>query len=259
MARDRRRPRIVAPPGVFKPIVDTWMLAERVRIHPRLPGGEVLDLCTGSGALAVTAALAGAGAVTAVDVSWRAVLAARLNAKLNRVRVRGLRGDLFEPLGEARFDLIVSNPPYVPSTGDELPRRGLERAWEGGSRGRALLDRICAEAPRHLRPGGALLLVHSSICGEIATRDALVAARLDARVIERRRGGLGPLMSARAADLERRGLLASGAREEELLVIEGRAPAPGSLRRGPSAEGPTVAAAPSFAAGDRRGRRRPRP
>ena len=60
--------RIITLPGVFQPRSDTWMLAEALREHLR-PGGHVLDLCTGSGALAVTAALHGAGRVVAVDVS----------------------------------------------------------------------------------------------------------------------------------------------------------------------------------------------
>ncbi len=219
---NERAVRIVTLPGVFKPIVDTWMLAERMRGDPSLAGGEVLDLCTGSGALAVAAALAGARRVTAVDLSERSVLSARLNARLNGVRVRARRGDLFGPLDAERFDLVVSNPPYVPSASDDLPKRGLERAWEGGREGRAVLDRICAEARRRLRPSGAVLLVHSSLCGERATLDGLARSGLEARVVERRKGRLGPLMSARAAELERRGLLHAGVREEELLVIEGR-------------------------------------
>ncbi len=219
---NERTVRIVTVPGVFKPIVDTWMLAEQMRGDPSLAGGEVLDLCTGSGALAVAAALAGARRVTAVDISERSVLTARLNARLNGVRVRARRGDLFGPLNGERFDLIVSNPPYVPSATDDLPERGPERAWEGGREGRAVLDRICAEAGRRLRPSGAVVLVHSSLCGERATIDGLARSGLEARVVERRKGQLGPLMSARALELERRRMLGPGVREEELLVIEGR-------------------------------------
>ena len=104
------------------------MLAERVQ-EEVIPGFSVLDLCAGSGAVAVAAALAGAGEVTAVDVSRRSALAVRLNAALNGVRVRALQGDLFEPVAGRRFDLIVSNPPYLPGA---LPERGAARAWEGG-------------------------------------------------------------------------------------------------------------------------------
>ena len=211
--------RIVAPPGVFRPLSDTMLLAECARPHAR--GARVLDLCTGSGALAVAAARAAAAEVVAVDVSRRAVLTARLNARLNGVRVDARRGDLFAPVAGERFDLIVSNPPYVPSAGDELPGRGLERAWEGGRDGRRLLDRICDQAPAHLAPGGVLLVVHSSVCGEAATLERLTAAGLAPRVVERRRGELGPLLSDRAPMLRERGLLEPGAREEELLVVAG--------------------------------------
>src|SRR5437763_2724499 len=113
--------RLIPVPGVFKPHSDSWMLAEHVR-RERLTGDAgVLDLCAGSGVLAITAALCGARSVTAVDVSRRAVLAIRLNAQLNGVSVRAVRGDLFAPVAGRRFGLIVSNPPYVPSAGADLP------------------------------------------------------------------------------------------------------------------------------------------
>lgn len=200
------------------------MLAQRLGDESSR-SSHVLDLCTGSGALAVAAGLGGAAAVTAVDISRRAVLAARLNAVLNRVRVRVLHSDLFAALGEQRFDVIVSNPPYLPSARANLPERGLERAWEAGNDGRALVDRIIAEAPRRLSPGGSLLLVHSSVCGVARTIDGLSGAGLEARVVERHRGPYGPLLAARADELERRGLLAPGNREEEMVVLRGRAPA----------------------------------
>src|SRR5215211_565792 len=136
--------RLMTLPGVFRPRPDSWMLARRVADTVR-PGMSVLDVCTGSGVLAVAAARAGAGAVTAVDVSRRAVATVRINARLNGVRVRALRGDLFAPVAGERFDVIVSNPPYLPSEDDQLPRHGPQRAWEGGTDGRLLLDRICAE------------------------------------------------------------------------------------------------------------------
>ena len=212
--------RIVAPPGVFSPISDTWMLAEALRRELR-PGARVLDLCTGSGALAISAAQAGARA-TAVDLSRRAALTARLNARLNAVRVRVLRGSLFEPVPGERFDVIVSNPPYVPCADPELPRRGLRRAWDAGTDGRVLLDRILDEAPRHLAPGGSVLVVQSTIIGEEETLERLRGGALAAEVVARREGPLGPLMAGRRAHLEAQGLLPPGQDREELLVIRGR-------------------------------------
>jgi release factor glutamine methyltransferase len=178
---------------------------------------SVLDLCTGSGLLAVTAATQRASRVVAVDVSRRAVISARLNANLNGVRVHAIRGDLFSPVGEEQFDLIVSNPPYLPSQGERLPRHGVARAWEAGPEGRAVIDRICKEAYAHLRPGGVLLLAHSSVCSEQATVGSLVRRGLRTTVVERHLGPLGPRLRARAGWLREQGLLGDDDREEILI------------------------------------------
>jgi release factor glutamine methyltransferase len=163
----------------------------------------------------------------AVDVSRRALLAARLNAYINGVKVEPRRGDLFAAVAGQRFDLIVANPPYVP--GGELPTRGPARAWEAGPAGRAFLDRICAEAPRHLRPGGVLLLCQSTICGERETLDALRRHGLDAAVVFRHVGSLGPLMRAREPWLRSAGLLKD--EHDEVIVVRAQLPGAGVARR----------------------------
>jgi release factor glutamine methyltransferase len=214
--------RITTLPGVFRPISDTWLLADTARDVAR--DASVLDVCTGSGALAVSAALAGAREVTAVDVSRRAVLTARLNARLNGVRIRTLRSDLFSALGDRRYDVIVANPPYVPDpSGDRLPARGPQRAWDAGRDGRIILDRLLAEAPRHLHPGGTVLVVHSEICGTDATLTALRAAGLRPEIVARHRGPLGPLMRERVEHLRAQGALGADQTEEEVLVVAGTA------------------------------------
>jgi release factor glutamine methyltransferase len=198
------------------------MLArELVASLPAGRGASVLELCTGSGAVALEAARSGAE-VTAVDVSRRSVLTVRLNALLRRVRVRALRGNLFEPVAGQRFDLIATNPPYVPAASDTLPDRGPERAWDAGRSGRALIDPICDAAPDHLLPGGAILMIHSSLCGVDETVARLAAGGLEVDVPVRQRGPLGPLMLARVAQLEASGALAPGVREEELVIVRGR-------------------------------------
>ena len=214
--------RLLTLPGVFRPPSDSWLLVDAIREQDLAREASVLDVFTGSGVIAVAAALAGARDVTAVDISRRAVLTTRVNARLNGVRVRALRGDLFAPVAEQRFDLIVANPPYVPGKPEELPARGVARAWEAGRDGRALLDRFCPGVPAHLGPGGRVLIVQSSLSGEDETLAALAEAGLAAEVLVRRRGGLGPIVSARAEELEARGVLRPGEREEDLLVIEGR-------------------------------------
>jgi len=186
------------------------MLADVVRGLDGLRGADVLELGTGSGAIAVAAAKAGAGSVTVVDVSRRALATAWLNARLNGVRVRPRHGDLFAPVCNQCFDIVVSNPPYLPS--QSIPERGAERAWEGGEDGRAILERICADVASHLRPGGIVLLVHSSVNGVSRTLEELEQAGLRADVVARERGPTGPLLSARRPDLE----------EEEIYVVRGR-------------------------------------
>jgi release factor glutamine methyltransferase len=204
--------RLVPVPGVFRPISDSWLLANAVREEVRSRGAtpRVLDICTGSGVVGVTAARAGAD-VTAIDVSCRAVAAAWLNARINRVRLRCRRGDLLEPVAGQRFDVIASNPPYVPS--DVAAPRGAERAWAAGPDGRVLLDRLIDAAPARLAPGGALLVVHSDLIGAEETLERLAAAGLEPDVVARERGPLGPLMRAR-----------TDADEEEVLVLRGRVP-----------------------------------
>jgi release factor glutamine methyltransferase len=208
-------------PGVFKPHSDSLLLAVHLAREPLLPGSSVLDLCTGSGLLAVEAARRGAREVTAVDVSRRAVLTAGLNARLNGVRVRTLRGDLFDPLAGQRFDLIVSNPPYLPSNSPELPRRGAARAWEGGPDGRAFIDRVCRQAHAHITPGGVLLLVQSSLSADGTTARKLGDRGFEVTVLARHRGPLGTLGRARARTLRDRGLL-NGEDVEEIVILRAR-------------------------------------
>ncbi|MEU6753199.1 HemK2/MTQ2 family protein methyltransferase [Spirillospora sp. NPDC046719] len=209
--------RLMRPPGVYAPQGDTFLLVEVLRKAPLLKGARVLDVCTGTGALALAAARAGAGRVTAVDVSTRAVLAARANARLNRLPIRVLQGDLFGPVAGQAFDMIVTNPPYVPS-GAAAPGRAA-RWWNGGPDGRALLDRICERAPRQLRRGGTLLIVQSAVSGVQATLDALRAQGMTASVAARRTQPYGPVLRARAAELEAAGLARPGGRSEELVVV----------------------------------------
>lgn len=124
---------------------DSYYLA---RATVRRPVRSVLDLCTGSGAHAILAA-SDAERVVGTDVNPRAVNFARLNAMLNDAwNSVFLEGDLFGPIGNERFELILANPPFVPSPIYELAYR------DGGPSGADVLRRIVGSLPDHLEQGG---------------------------------------------------------------------------------------------------------
>lgn len=176
-----------------------------------------MDVCTGTGALAVTAGQLGAGAVTAVDVSRRAAAAAWMNGRLNGVPIRALRGHFGDLVGSERFDVVLANPPYVPAL--YVPERGKARAWDAGMQGRAILDRLCAVIPLLLHDKGMAMIIHSELCDPDVTVNQLRGANLKAAVIAREIIPFGPVMRSRAEWLESAGLIEPGQRHEELVVI----------------------------------------
>ena len=213
--------RIVVFPGVLRPPSDAALLGGvMARDGSGLRGREVLDLCSGSGILGLTAAKLGARA-TAVDLSRRAVLNARVNAALNRLALTVLRGDLFEPVDGRRFDLIVSNPPYIPAPPSNGEPKGAARAWDAGPDGRAFLDRICDGAAGHLRSGGRILVVHSSLASPEESERRLAAAGLTTRVVAAHDGELGPVALERLGYLRSIGV-ADRSVAERMVVVEGR-------------------------------------
>ena len=125
---------------------------------------SVLDLCTGSGCLAILAAHHFPNArVDAVDLSGDALKVAARNVGDYGLedRVTLYKGDLFKPLGDTRYDLIISNPPYVDAQGmADLPRECRHEpamAFDGGDDGLDIVRRIMTEAAAHLTPDGGLL------------------------------------------------------------------------------------------------------
>ena len=140
---------------------------------------RVLDLGTGSGAIAVTIACEHPeAAVLAVDVSVAALAVARENADRLGGKVSFLESDWFSALGDEKFDLIVANPPYVAARDPHLLQDGLpfepDLALTDGADGLSCIRRIVAEAPAHLLPGGLLLIEHG-YDQAAAVRDLLVA------------------------------------------------------------------------------------
>ena len=194
-------------PAVLIPRPDTEVLVEQGlaaiagKTAPRL-----VDLGTGSGIVAVTLALTRPDAeVSAVDISPAALDVARSNAARLGATVRFLAGDWFAPLAGERFDLIVSNPPYVAAGDPHLTRDGLPFEPQGaltdgvfGGDGMACIAHLVAHAAAHLTPGGALRIEHG-YDQAVKTRTLLLAAGFaevdswrDGAGIERVSGGRWP-------------------------------------------------------------------
>ena len=156
---------ILCGPEALVPRGDTELLAQLATdfLHENFHGGDALDLCTGTGCVAIALAHALPHAtVHAVDISPGALALAQKNAALNSVAVTFHEGDLFAPLGAATFDCITANPPYIPS-GEmaSLPANVQQEpalALDGGPGGLDFYHRLAAHLPLYLRPGGAAFL-----------------------------------------------------------------------------------------------------
>ncbi|MBQ2041874.1 MAG: peptide chain release factor N(5)-glutamine methyltransferase [Firmicutes bacterium] len=158
---------------VLIPRPETELLAERAIAELKeRPFPKVMDLCTGSGAIAAAVAANVPNVkVIATELSPRAFMLARVNLR-PYANVKVLRGDLFEALEskdsdpstkDIPFDAILTNPPYIPSgaidgLASEVKDHEPHMALDGGKDGLNIIKRIIAEAPAHLKPGGFLLM-----------------------------------------------------------------------------------------------------
>ena len=153
-------------PDVLIPRPDTELLVERaLERMPPDQAMDILDLGTGSGCIAITLALERPLArVTAVDRSAAALAIAQRNAEILNAHVEFLTSDWFAALAGRRYDLIVSNPPYIAFTDPHLARGDVRfeplPALAAGGDGLDDLRRLTRAACAHLKPGGTLLLEH---------------------------------------------------------------------------------------------------
>lgn len=148
---------LVVLPGVFNPTLFrvTPVFLDYLRKHPPSETANVLDLGTGSGALALAAAESSMR-VVAVDIDPEAVRCARINALLNNLhdRIDVRDGDLFEAVKGERFDLVLFNPPYY--AGEPVSQQ--DRAFRAGD----IPERLAKDLEDHLEPTGSALIVLSS-------------------------------------------------------------------------------------------------
>lgn len=156
--------RIIINKDVLNPGPETVTLIEMaIEYANNYPLNQVLDLCTGSGAVAISLAKKCNAAITATDISVNALAVARLNASENKVGIDFLQGDLFEPVRGMVFDIIITNPPYV-KTGEINKLPGFVRnyapitAINGGEDGLFFHRAILSGARNFISPGGSLFM-----------------------------------------------------------------------------------------------------
>ncbi len=147
-------------PEVYEPAEDTFLLAENLQIKRK---DHVLEIGTGTGIIAILASKK-CHTVTATDINPKAIDCALKNIIANKsFNIELKKGYLFEPVENEKFDLILFNTPYLPTSEDERVDDELEAAWDGGTDGRKVIDQFLDNLNDHLKPGGRVQLVQSSL------------------------------------------------------------------------------------------------
>jgi release factor glutamine methyltransferase len=164
--------------NVYEPAEDTFLLAENLIVKN---SDRILEIGTGTGIIAITASKH-ADEVIAVDINEYAVACARENSKINQSNIDVRLGDLFDPVKDEKFDLIIFNTPYLPTDDDEMIGDELEAAWDGGKDGRMVIDRFIEKLPEHLNSGGRVQLVQSSLSNVEQTTGRLMQLGFDVKI-----------------------------------------------------------------------------
>jgi len=167
-------------PTVYEPKEDSQLLAETI---PAGIHGKALDLGCGTGIQTINLLEKGANHVTASDVNLNAVANAKQNLETLGLQNKAslIESDLFSAFSGKKFDVIVFNPPYLPS--EEI----RDSAVDGGKLGRLFLDKFLREAPGHLNPDGVIYFLHSSLNDEKLTQRFLKELGYSHKVLARKK------------------------------------------------------------------------
>ncbi|MBE6496882.1 MAG: methyltransferase domain-containing protein [Methanobrevibacter sp.] len=156
--------------NVYIPAEDSYLLAENLEIKE---GQSVLEIGTGSGIVAMYASKL-TDKITVTDINFDACELARKNFEANGIEnIEILFGNLFEPVKNRKFDVILFNTPYLPTEEDEVIDSNLNYAFDGGLNGRKVIDLFLNEVSNYLNDGGIVQVIQSSFSDNDMTLEML--------------------------------------------------------------------------------------
>ncbi|WP_405322130.1 HemK2/MTQ2 family protein methyltransferase [Methanobrevibacter thaueri] len=156
--------------NVYVPAEDSYLLAENLEIKE---GQSVLEIGTGSGIVAMYASRL-TDKITVSDINFDACELARKNFEANNIEnIEILFGNMFEPVENRKFDVILFNTPYLPTEDDEVIDDTINYAFDGGLNGRKVIDLFLNEVGNHLNDGGIVQMIQSSLSGNEETLEKL--------------------------------------------------------------------------------------
>ena len=156
--------------NVYVPAEDSYLLADNLLIKE---GQSVLEIGTGSGIVAMYASKL-TDEITVTDINFDACRLAEKNFRENGIEnIEILFGNMFEPVKNRKFDVILFNTPYLPTEDGEVLEDTINYAFDGGLNGRKVIDVFLNEVRNHLNKGGIVQLIQSSLSGNEETLDML--------------------------------------------------------------------------------------
>ena len=168
--------------NVYVPAEDSYMLADNLLIEK---GQSVLEIGTGSGIVAMYASKL-TDRITVTDINFDACELARKNFEANNIKgIEILFGNLFEPVKNRKFDVILFNTPYLPTEDDEVLENTINYAFDGGLNGRKVIELLLNEVGNHLNDGGIVQLIQSSLSGNEETLEKLDSLGFIAEIAEK--------------------------------------------------------------------------